>query len=90
MSAVIQIEDRRDAVAARPRRLALSTTGGDDVLVRALTTLRRRSCRILAVDFHVADRHGPERFEVTIDVPPRTGHRIESWLLGLVDVLDVR
>jgi acetolactate synthase regulatory subunit len=79
-----------DARAARPRRYAVETTGRDDVLVRALALLRRRGCRIVAVDFHEADRHGPGRFDVCVDAPPRTEHRIEAWLAALVDVVEVR
>ena len=79
-----------DAGAARPRRYAVETTGRGDVLVRALALLRRRGCRIVAVDFHEADRHGPGRFDVCVEAPPRTGHRIEAWLSALVDVVEVR
>ena len=89
MSSVISIADRREAAAARPRRLAIETTGREDVVVRALTLLRRRGCRILAVDFHAADRHRPGRFEVTVDAPPRTASQIEEWLMGLIDVTRV-
>ena len=78
------------AAAARPRRLALETTGSGDVLVRVLTLLRRRGCRIVAVEFHEGDRHRPERLEVAIEAPPRIEHALESWLLGLVDVMAVR
>ena len=79
-----------DAGAARPRRYAVETTGSGDVLVRALALLRRRGCRIVAVDFHEADRHGPGRFDVCVEAPARTGHRIEAWLSALVDVVEVR
>jgi acetolactate synthase regulatory subunit len=89
VSGVIEIQERNEAARARPRRLAIETTGREDVVVRALTLLRRRGCRILAVDFHLADRHGPGRFEVAIVEPPRTGSQIESWLMGLVDVTGV-
>ena len=75
---------------SQPSRLAVDTTGRDDVLVRALTLLRRRGCRIVAVDFHEGDRHGPGRLHVSVEAPPRTEHRLESWLLGLVDVVEVR
>ena len=75
--------------AARPRRLALETTGREDVLARVLTLLRRRGCRIVAVDFHEADRHGPGRLELAIETPPRIEHALESWLMGLVDVIAV-
>ncbi len=79
-----------ESARARPRRYAVRTTGCDDVLVRALALLRRRGCRIVAVDFHEADRHGPGRFDVCVDAPPRTEHRIEAWLSALVDVVEVR
>ncbi len=102
MSAVIEIPAPADAALRRPgeggagaaqarrRRLALETTGGGDVLVRALTLLRRRGCRIVSVDYREADRHRPGRFELAVDAPPRVADGLESWLLGLVDVLEVR
>jgi acetolactate synthase regulatory subunit len=90
MSVLSPIAVPLDAPVVRPRRFAVETTGRDDVLVRALALLRRRGCRIVAVDFHEADRHGPGRFEVCVDAPPRTEHRIEAWLSALVDVLEVR
>ena len=87
---VIAIASAPSALAgARPRRLALETTGREDVLVRVLTLLRRRGCRIVAVDVHESDRHGPGRLEVAIEAPPRIEHALESWLSGLVDVIAV-
>jgi acetolactate synthase regulatory subunit len=77
------------AAACRPRRVALETTGRDEVLVRVLTVLRRRGCRIVAVDFHEGDLHRPERFELAIEAPTRIEQALESWLVGLVDVLAV-
>ena len=90
MSVITQIPAPLVAPAARPRRLAVETTGEPDALVRVLTLLRRRGCRIVSVDFHEGDRHGPARLEVSISAPPRIEHRLESWLSGLVDVLEVR
>jgi acetolactate synthase regulatory subunit len=90
MSAIAIAPAPPAAAAARPRRLALETTGREDVLVRVLTLLRRRGCRIVAVEFHEGDRHRPERLEVAIEAPPRVEHALESWLLGLVDVIAVR
>jgi acetolactate synthase regulatory subunit len=75
---------------SEPSRLALETTGTGDVLVRALTVLRRRGCRIVAVEFHEGDRHRPGRLELAVDAPARAEDHLESWLLGLVDVLEVR
>ena len=91
MSASIAIAYAPPAsTAARPLRLELETTGRDEVLVRVLTLLRRRGCRIVAVDFHEADRHGPQRLELAVYAPARIEHALESWLLGLVDVIGVR
>jgi acetolactate synthase regulatory subunit len=90
VSAVIEIPAPLVSAPARPRSFSLTTTGTDDVLVRALTLLRRRGCRIVAVGYHEGDRHRPARLELAVDAPPRTAHRLESWLLGLVDVLEVR
>ena len=90
MSAIAIAPAPPAAAVGRPRRLELETTGRDDVLVRVLTLLRRRGCRIVALDFHQGDRHAPERFEVAIDAPARIEHCLESWLLGLVDVLAVQ
>ena len=89
MSVLSPIAADAAANLARPWRLAVETTGREDALVRVLCLLRRRGCRIVAVDFHAADRHAPERFEVSLDAPPRTEHRIDAWLLGLVDVVAV-
>jgi acetolactate synthase regulatory subunit len=90
MSAIAIAPVQPAVTAARPRRLALQTTGRGDVLVRVLILLRRRGCRIVAVDFHEGDLHRPERLEVAIEAPARIEHALESWLLGLVDVLAVR
>jgi acetolactate synthase regulatory subunit len=89
MSAVTSIAPAPQAFGGRPRRLAVATTGRDDVLVRVLTLLRRRRCRIVAVDFRDADAHGPGRFELTVEVPPRANSTVERWLLALVDVVAV-
>jgi acetolactate synthase regulatory subunit len=89
MSAIAIAPATPASAVARPRRLQLETTGRDDVLVRVLTVLRRRGCRIVAVDFHEGDRHAPERFALAIEAPPRIEGALDSWLLGLVDVIAV-
>jgi acetolactate synthase regulatory subunit len=71
------------------RRFALDVGTAPDVLVRVLALLRRRQCRVVAVHFHEADRHGPGRFELTVLAPPRTADRVDAWLSGLVDVYAV-
>jgi acetolactate synthase regulatory subunit len=71
------------------RRVVLDVGRAPDVLVRVLTVLRRRQCRIVAVEFRESDHHGPGRFDVTIVAPARTADRVAEWLLGLVDVYEV-
>jgi acetolactate synthase regulatory subunit len=71
------------------RHLAVETNGQPDTLVRVLTLLRRRRCRIVAVDYREADRHGPGRLLLSVDAPTRLGHCVEAWLMGLVDVVEV-
>jgi acetolactate synthase regulatory subunit len=69
--------------------LSLTTRAESDVVVRVLMLLRRRGCTVVAVNYRRPDRHGPGRFEVTVEAPPRVGHRLEDWLRGLVDVVAV-
>jgi acetolactate synthase regulatory subunit len=71
-------------------RFSLTTRADSDVVVRVLMLLRRRGCRVVAVNFRRADRHGPGNFELSVDAPTRVGHRLEEWLRGLVDVVAVR
>jgi acetolactate synthase regulatory subunit len=80
---------RPEPRTAAARRFVLETNPEPDVLLRVLTLLRRRGCRIVSVDFHETDRHGPGRFEVSVRAPTRIGHRLEAWLSGLVDVVAV-
>jgi acetolactate synthase regulatory subunit len=76
-------------VPTTTQRLSLTTRAGSDVVVRALVLLRRRGCNVVGVDFQRGDRHGPGSFEVSVEAPPRIGHRLEDWLMGLVDVMAV-
>jgi acetolactate synthase regulatory subunit len=70
-------------------RLSLTTRADSDVLVRVLVLLRRRGCTVVTVNFRCPDRHRPGCFEVSVDAPTRIGHRLEEWLRGLVDVVEV-
>jgi acetolactate synthase regulatory subunit len=76
-------------VPAQRYRLSLTTRAESDAVVRVLVLLRRRGCGVVAVNFQRADGHGPGCFEVSVEAPSRTGHRLEDWLMGLVDVLAV-
>jgi acetolactate synthase small subunit len=81
---------RPPCAATRRVVLALDAGAASDVTMRVLGLLRRRGCEIAAVEYRRADRHRPAHFAVTYEPPARVGHRIEAWLRGLVDVIDVR
>jgi acetolactate synthase regulatory subunit len=70
-------------------RLSIATRAESDVVVRVLVLLRRRGCTVVAVNFQRADRHGPGRFEVSVEAPSRIRPSLEDWLMGLVDVVAV-
>jgi hypothetical protein len=70
-------------------RLDIAVNPTEDVLIRTLTTLRRRGCRIDAVDFVAGDRHRPTRLGVGVVLPPRGRDQVARWVLRLVDVVDV-
>jgi acetolactate synthase regulatory subunit len=67
----------------------LTVADAPDVLVRVLTTLRRRGCTIVAVDFSRGDIHRDGRLRVTYEPPPRGHATVRAWLANLVDVLAV-
>lgn len=71
------------------RRAILEVHDAPDVLVRVLTTLRRRGCRIVAVDYRTGDRHRDGRLAVDYAPPPRCEHSVAAWLANLVDVIAV-
>ena len=67
----------------------LDVHDGPDVLVRVLTTLRRRRCAITHVDYLASDRHHPGRMVLSVEAPPSHAHCVQSWLGNLVDVARV-
>lgn len=74
--------------AARAWRVRL--TDEPDAVVRVLTLLRRRRCRIQRIDYDAGDRHRPATWLRVAAVP--NGGRpdaIEAWLGGLPDVLEL-
>ena len=71
-----------------PRRFRLRTTEAPDALPRVLTLLRRRGCDLVRVDYTRADRHRPGHLQIMVEARGRP-HRLQAWLLALVDVLDV-
>jgi acetolactate synthase regulatory subunit len=67
----------------------LTVADAPDVLVRVLTTLRRRGCTIVSVDFSRGDIHREGRLRVTYEPPVRANAPVGAWLGNLVDVLAV-
>ena len=67
----------------------LTVADAPDVLVRVLTTLRRRGCTIASVEFSRGDIHREGRLRVSFEPPPRAGAPVRAWLGNLVDVLEV-
>lgn len=74
--------------ATRAWRLRLSDE--PDAVVRVLTVLRRRRCRIQRIDYDAGDRHRPATW-LRIAAVPNGGRpdAMDAWLDGLPDVLEV-
>ena len=70
-------------------RAELEVRDAPDVLVRVLTTLRRRGCAVVAVDYRVGDRHRCGRLCVDFTPPRSHQHAVAAWLTNLVDVTAV-
>jgi len=72
------------------RNLELQITASQEVLVRVLSLLQRRRCRVLQVDYVAGDRHYPGRLAISVEAPAGHAHCLESWVGNLVDVVGVR
>ena len=72
------------------RTLELEITTSQQALVRVLTILQRRRCRVVQVDYVAGDRHYPGRLLIGVEAPAGHAHCVERWLGNLVDVLGVR
>jgi acetolactate synthase regulatory subunit len=81
---------RTAASHGRRRRLALSTTGDPDVLLRVLMLLRRRGYNVLRVEYEHGDVHRSTVFELSVESSRRTAPQLEAWLANVVGVLTVR
>jgi acetolactate synthase regulatory subunit len=77
------------ATYGRRRRLAVSTTGDPDVLLRVLMLLRRRGYSVLRVEYDHGDVHRSTVFELSVESSRRTAHQLEAWLCNVVGVLAV-
>ena len=72
----------------------------DDALLRVLSTLHRRRCRVTAAEFaagfasevaagFASDRAAPGRLALRIEAPAAHADRVGHWLNSLVDVRNV-
>ncbi len=71
--------------------LTLTVEFGDDAedaLLRVLSTLHRRRCRVTAAEFAV-DRAAPGRLALRIQAPAAHAGRVGHWLNSLIDVRHV-
>jgi len=59
--------------------------GSGSALLRVISTLHRRRCRVLHASFGRGDGHTDE-LRLHILAPGPYAHRVEHWLRGLVDV----
>jgi prephenate dehydratase len=69
--------------------LALEMDESPDGVVRVLTLLRRRRCRITSIEFRDVDRHFRGLFVIGIEAPAAHAHCVRAWLENLVEVLAV-
>jgi hypothetical protein len=60
----------------------------DDALLRVLSTLHRRRCRVTAAEF-AADRRASGQLALRIQAPAAHAGRVAHWLNSLVDVRNV-
>jgi hypothetical protein len=55
-------------------------------LLRVVSTLHRRRCRVLHASFRAA-RNGRDELDLVIQAPAPHAARVEHWLRGLRDVV---
>jgi acetolactate synthase regulatory subunit len=70
-----------------PAELLLSVelqAGSECALLRALSLLHRRRCRVLEARYWSAA--GADRLTLRVQAPPRHAHCVEMWLSSLIDV----
>jgi acetolactate synthase regulatory subunit len=71
----------------RHTELTLSITlrsGSESALLRALTVLHRRRCRVLEARYGTAG--AADRLRLRVQAPSRHAHCVQAWLSSLVDV----
>jgi hypothetical protein len=77
-----------DAGATELTLLVEFDDDADDALLRVLSTLHRRRCRVTAAEFG-ADRAAPGRLALQIQAPAGHAGRVGHWLSSLIDVRHV-
>jgi hypothetical protein len=60
--------------------------GSSSALLRVVSTLHRRRCRVLRASFH-ASPTGRDELDLIVQAPTAHAARVEHWLRGLRDVL---
>jgi hypothetical protein len=62
--------------------------GGESALLRALSVLHRRRCRVTGVEYEAAPSPAgtPERLNLRLHAPPAHAHCVAAWLSALVEV----
>jgi hypothetical protein len=62
--------------------------GAGSALLRALSVLHRRHCRVTGVEYEAAPsaEGAPERLNLRLHAPPAHAHCVAAWLSALVDV----
>jgi hypothetical protein len=65
--------------------LELASGASSSALLRVVSTLHRRRCRVVHASFRLA-AGGRDELDLVIEVPRSHAGRVEHWLRGLVDV----
>jgi acetolactate synthase regulatory subunit len=78
-----------DSRMTSSRHVRLTVQWTPDVVVRVLSLLHRRHCRVTQVHYVSPIHADSGEFLLEIDAPISHVHCVESWLTNLVDVLTV-
>ena len=79
-------EQRITGPVGAKRVLAIELRDDPDGVMRVLTTLRRRRCRVTRIEFSAPDRHCPGLLVVGIVAPAARAHCVDAWIERLVEV----
>jgi hypothetical protein len=82
---MIRTPSQLNAGATELRLVVEFGDDADDALLRVLSTLHRRRCRVTAAEF-AADPAAPGRLALQIQAPAAHAGRVGHWLSSLIDV----